>query len=63
MYQATGTAMQSTCDSAPMYKGVIQGAGARTGHKGGIKNITRACRGGVTKNKVHLQLRLVLLHW
>lgn len=42
-----------------MYKGVIQGAGPRTGHKEGIRNITEACQGSVRKTKVHLQLRLV----
>lgn len=49
-------ATQGTHDSAPMYKAVTQRAGARTGHKGGVRNITRACRGHVRKTKVHLQL-------
>ena len=58
VYQETGMAMEGTHDSAPMYKGIIQGAEARAGHKGGIRNITQAYRGGVRKTKVHLQLRL-----
>lgn len=50
--------MQGTCDLAPK-KSVIQGMGAKTVHKEGIRNITRAHWGVVKKTKVHLQQKLV----
>lgn len=50
---------QGPHDSAPMYKGVTQGVGAQTGHKGGTRNITQARCDGVRKTKGHLQLKLV----